>query len=478
MVCARLLLLTACLVVSACRPPAPPLRLTDVPVVRSAPAEPEAKLPEAFRETLRTADRSLRVLVDLDEQVDLARLTRALSGSRRQRGERVIAALAEVAGRSQARLVPFLEETRRQGLVLSWQGFTVVNRLLVEATPAGIAALAQRSEVVSIVPEIRLPEPVLAGGGALPDTPERTSWAVAATGAPAAWTKGLDGTGVVVGAVDSGASAVHEQLAAGFRGGERSWLDPASGSIAPRDTRFGHGTGVLSCAVGRNVGGITLGIAPGAQWIACAALPEGHYDNVLLTRCADWMLNVGRPNVLVVAWVLPTTGCDRSLLPIVEAWRAAGILPVFAAGNHGPGERTDRSPANYPHVLSVGGLTRDGSAFAETSRGPTECGAGVFPRLAAPAEDLIAAFPLARDTYLRAKGTSFAAGIAAGAAAILVQSHPEATVPQLEEALAQDGRLDVPGALQRLADLTGSSRAPAARFSGTPGRSSARSPSP
>jgi hypothetical protein len=392
-------------------------------------------------------DRTLRVLVDLDEQVDLKRLERSLSGSRLERRERVIEALREVAGRSQQRLRPFLEAARREGLVRSWQGFVIRNRLVVEATPAGIEALARRPEVAAIIPESDLPIPSLAGQGE--PVAGRTSWAVEAVDAPAAWARGLDGTGVVVGVIDSGASASHEQLAPGFRGGPESWLDPANGSGEPRDSRFGHGTGVLSVAVGRNVAGYTLGIAPAARWIACAALPEGRYNNVLVTRCADWMLETGRPDVLVLAWVLPTEGCDRSLQPLVDAWRAAGILPVFAAGNHGPGERTDRSPANYEEVLSIGGLTPDGETLPETSRGPDACGGGPFPRLSAPGQDLIAAFPLGRDTYLRARGTSFAAGIAAGAAALLVQSRPEAMVPELEQALGT-GRLDLPAALERL----------------------------
>ena len=385
------------------------------------------------------------MLVDLDEQVDLDGLDPA--GGRRERRERVIAALAELAGKSQARLVPFLEKARRDGIVRSWQRFTIVNRLLVEATPKGIEALSRHPGVAAVVPEVELPEPALMGQEAREGG--KTSWAIDAVGAPAAWARGLDGTGVVVGVVDSGASDVHEQLAAGYRGGERSWLDPSGEHATPRDTRFGHGTGVLSVAVGRNAAGITLGIAPGARWIACAALPRGRYNNVLATQCADWMLNVGRPDVVVASWVLPEGGCDRSLARIVEAWRAAGILPVFAAGNYGPGERTDRSPANYENVLSVGGLSPGGEAFSATSRGPSACGGHAFPRLAAPAEELIAAFPLGRSTYRTAEGTSFAAGIAGGAAAILIQSRPDALVPELEAAFGL-GRLDIPTALERL----------------------------
>lgn len=360
----------------------------------------------------------VRALVDLREQVDFGKLR--LTGGRRERGDQVIAALAALAKRNQARLRTILEDGR---LVRSWQGFTVVNRVLVEVTPAGLEALRRHPDVSSVVLEQELPEPAL------------TSGAGEAVGAPAVWARGLDGKGVVVGVIDSGASAVHEQLAANFR----SWLDPEGRNPEPRDTLFGHGTGVLSVAVGQKTG-----VAPGATWVACAALPRGRFNNVLATRCADWMLNTGRPDVLVAAWVLPTPGCDRSLQRIVDAWRAAGILPVFPAGNYGPAERTDRSPANYEGVLSVGGID-----YEKTSRGPSACGGGDFPRLTAPARGLTAAFPLGRATYLNAEGTSFAAGIVGGAAALLIQSDPDALVPELESALGS-GRLDLAKALERL----------------------------
>ena len=408
-------------------------------------------------------------LVDLREQADLAALGREMARQglgKRQRRAYVAASLARLAARSQAPLRAFLAAERRAGRVRAVEGLSVTNRLAVEASPATLASLASRPDVAAVLPVTVASDSALAAEGE-PDplaTPEKTSWALAALGAGAAWKQGLDGSGVVVGIIDSGASAVHEQLAAGFRGGSRSWLDPAGGSVAPRDTRFGHGTGVLSCAVGRNTAGVSLGVAPGARWIACAGLPEGRYDPVLVSRCADWILHTGQPDVLISAWLLPADGCDRSLQRIVDAWRAAEILPVFAAGNHGPGASTDRSPANYTGLypgdrpdraaLSVGGLGRDGAPLPESSRGPGRCGGAGFPLLAAPAEDLVTAFPLTSSLYRRARGTSFAAGLVAGAAALLVQSDPEASVSDLEDALTGSGtapgRLDVADALARL----------------------------
>ena len=442
-----------------------------IPVRHAARRPPEAKLAPELRRSLPPSGgaRARPVLVDLAVQVDLPELARLLArrgAGRLARRELVIAALAAVARQSQGDLRPFLERLRRAGRIGRYRGFSVVNRLLVEATPAGIREIARRPEVAAIAGETAPAETALAFDDAAPGAAgaERTSWAIAATGADRAWRRGLDGRGVVVGAIDSGASAQHEQLRGNFRGGPRSWLDPAGGSAAPRDTRFGHGTGVLSCAVGQNRAGMTLGMAPAARWVACAGLPEGRYDNVLLTECADWMLSTARPDVLIGAWLLPADGCDRSLAGIVDAWRAAEILPVFAAGNRGPAPATDRSPANYDRLfpgrasaLSVGGTTRAGALFAQTSRGPSRCGGTVFPRLVAPAEDLVTAFPLAPSTYVRAQGTSFAAGLAAGAAAILLSSRPDSSVTELEEALggragaSGASRLDVPAALARLA---------------------------
>src|SRR5262249_41320801 len=144
--------------------------------------------------------------------------------------------------------------------------------------------LARRPEVAAIYGVTARAAPALVSSGVpTAGAAGRTSWAIAAIGADRAWSRGLDGRGVVVGAIDSGASAAHEQLRGGFRGGTRSWLDPARGSAVPRDSLLGHGTGVLSCAVGRNLAGTTLGVAPGARWVACAGLPAGHYDDVLLT---------------------------------------------------------------------------------------------------------------------------------------------------------------------------------------------------
>lgn len=453
-----------------------------VPVTVTPARAAEEKLTPALRRFVASDidTETRRVLVDLSVQLDLdqfGKAPRLQELNRIQRRRVVIDALGQVAARSRAGLQPFLDKLRDRGSIAGYREFTVVNRILVTATAAGIEALAERADVAKIVEETAEPPPVLAGA-ALTPSPDlaSVSWALTMIGADSAWRSGLDGSGVVVGLIDAGASAAHEQLKGSFRGGSSSWYDPTGEDSVPQDALTGHGTTILSVAVGGNVAGKTIGVAPRAAWIACVGIPEGRYNNVAFTECADWMLNTGQPDVLINAWVLPDSGCDRSLRRMVEVWIAAEILPVFAAGNHGPDPGTDRSPANYTKLypgrgaaFSVGGVTAVDSVFARSSRGPNSCDGSFYPTIVAPANDVTAAFPLTPSTYIQTEGTSVAAGLVAGAAAILLQRYPDVAVTELSEALqagAVDfgpagpdnsygfGRLYLPAALEALAETS------------------------
>jgi subtilisin family serine protease len=438
-----------------------------------------AKLSAELQQALAAgpADRKLRVLVDLTAQLDLAALRDTLAQrqiGREQRRWLVVTALTDVAREHQSALRPLLDQLQRDRAIESYRGFVIVNRLLVVATARAIKALARRPDVAAIDVESASQATVLAA----PPADQRgrrpqPSWAIRAVGADRAWRRRLTGRGVVVGIIDAGASAAHEQLRGTYRGGDDSWHDPTGQSTTPVDAAEGHGTAVLSAAVAQNVAGKRLGVAPGARWVACVGLPQGRYSNVALTECADWMLTTAQPDVLINAWLLPTPGCDRSLQRMVDAWRAAQILPVFAAGNRGPDAPSDASPANY--ALAVGGVTQTDSLVSGSSRGPNRCNGSIFPTLVAPGEDVPAALPLTPSTYGPSRGTSIAAGFVAGGAALLLERHPDATVDELEHALqagARDigppgpdnqfgyGALDVPAALDSLGRLLAHKDAP------------------
>src|SRR5205085_8685911 len=76
------------------------------------------------------------------------------------------------------------------------------------------------------------------------------------------------------------------------------------------------------------------------------------------------------------------------------------------------------------------------------SRGPGGCGEVLFPQLVAPGADVRVALPAGPSLYRTASGTSFAAGFAGGAAALLVQHCPSAPVEEIERAL-REGATDL-----------------------------------
>jgi subtilisin family serine protease len=402
-----------------------------------------------FEARLRTApaDRHVQALLDLGDQVDVALLgerLRAAGRDKRARRQAVVGALERVAQRQQALLQPLVARLLADRSLVRVDGVAIVNRLVVEGTAAGVLALASRPEVARVLPEwTSLPG---AGGGEPAQAPalgERfRSWAVDAVGASALWAEGLDGRGVVVAALDTGVDGTHEQLRGRRLPGARGWFDPEGGSSEPYDLH-GHGTSVLSQAVGGGVPERVVGIAPGARWAAGLANWNNQYSRVRMTLAADWVLRAARPDVLVNAWSHDEGACPGFDLPFLRAWRAAEIFVVFPAGNAGPSPRSGEAPAQLAGAFAVGGLARTGEPLRASSRGPSACGDQLFPALAAPAAELPFAFPAGERAYLAGDGTSLAAAVVAGGAALLLQAVPELGPSELEEILREAAR-DIP----------------------------------
>jgi len=410
-----------------------------------------------FRARLDAADPSRRfvALVDLTEQLDLGSLARDLragKSGKRERRALVIARLESTASRQQARLQPLLSRLTAGGSIASVKPVAIVNRIVVEGTAAALLALAGSPEVAIVRPDWT--SEGIAGRteteGPGPDAAFR-SWAVDALRAESLWRAGWDGAGVVVASIDTGAYEAHEQLRAHRLAGERGWFDPVEGSTVGSD-HHGHGTGVLSCAVGANPAGRVVGIAPKARWASALGNWKNFYSRARMTLAADWALRVARPDVLVNAWSHGEGPCNDFDKPFIDAWRASGIFVVFPAGNGGPAPGSGESPAQlggiFPDggaVFSVAALAAAGGTHGASSRGPSRCGSRAFPSIAAPGTDLPFATPAAPDAYGRGDGTSLSAGLAGGAAALLLQAAPETEPEVLERVLVESTR-DVPPA--------------------------------
>ncbi|MCL2797083.1 MAG: S8 family serine peptidase [Firmicutes bacterium] len=218
--------------------------------------------------------------------------------------------------------------------------------------------------------------------------------------------------------------------------------DFIGGEALPYDDN-GHGTAVSSilCGNGLFSGGRYAGIAPRARVAALKAIGVGGEGGAFaILEAMQWICDNAREfNIKVVCMSFgsePVVGAIDPLSAGAEALWKRGITVVTSAGNDGPAPRTIRSPGCNPYVITVGGAQIEGvglppSVASFSSRGP--CGRFSKPDLIAPSLDIIACGHIAAyDTF---SGTSMAAPMVAGAAALLLSRHPELSPNRIKELL-------------------------------------------
>ena len=405
-------------------------------------------------------DGMLTVIVTLIDQADLSRIPGA---SRAARQQGVIRALQAKAQASQKQIISYLETQQGHGNVSKFDSLWVFNGLSVTATPGVIEDLAARSDVDKITPdEIDIVSTAL-------NAPQEN---LTYSNVPPLWDLGITGQGVVIANLDSGVDYTHPDLAAKWRGGSNSWFDPYGQHSTPYDAS-GHGTWTMGVLVGEDAGGTNIGVAPGAQWIAAKVFEDdGSATATAIHQSFQWVLDPDEnpatpdaPYVVNNSWTSINPGCDLEFQLDLQALRAVGILPVFAAGNYGPGGGTSRSPANLPEAFAVGAVDTAGQIYPMSSRGPSACveAAGVYPELVAAGVGIYTADYF--GGYTTVSGTSLAAPHVSGALALLLSAFPNLSAVQQEAALISSavdlgslgpdddfgyGRLDVLAAYQWL----------------------------
>jgi subtilisin family serine protease len=391
----------------------------------AAAAAPRALAPEVEAELARLrAGATTTVVVHLAGQ---RRLALRPAGRRAREVAASLRADAEVSQRGVRRL---LEARRAQGRVARAEPFWIFDGLSVTATAEVIRELAARPDVAAVT--LDAIDVVPLGAPAEPN--------VAAVRAPEVWSLGHAGQGAVVAVLDSGVDVAHPDLAPRWRGGAGAWYDPYGQHATPYDPT-GHGTWTTGVVVGGDAGGTSVGVAPGARFIAAKVFPDaGAASATAIHRAFQWALDPDgdpatddAPSVVNGSWALGAPGCNLEFQADVQALRAGGILPVFAAGNYGPGAGTSVSPANYPESLAVGAVDGSGAVYYSSSRGPSACGGGQYPTLVAPGVDVWTTDLL--SWYLLATGTSVAAPHVSGVAALLAGAFPASGPDAIEAAL-------------------------------------------
>lgn len=388
--------------------------------------------------------RSTEALVVLTEQADLH--AAAALPTKLDKGRFVVNTLREVATRTQAPLRRFLEQRG-----VAYQSFYIVNMIKVTGDRALMQELAARSDVKQIDanPLVHTTLPVPTGVDAKTDQADRIEWNVTRVGAPKLWAHGFRGEGRVVAGADTGVQWDHPSLKSHYRGWngttvdhDYNWHDATSQHSPTPIDPYGHGTFTASQMVGDDSVGNQVGVAPGAQWIACRNMDAGGNGMPsTYTECFEFLMapypvngdpSQGNPALapdsINNSWTCPTSeGCSTNTLQaIVDSVRAAGIFPAMAAGNSGSGcSSVSDPPAIYDSAVSVGATNSSNQISSFSSRGPVTADGSnrLKPDLSAPGENIRGAVP--GNGYQSGwSGTSMATPHVAGGVVLLWQAKP------------------------------------------------------
>lgn len=243
-------------------------------------------------------------------------------------------------------------------------------------------------------------------------------------GAPVMWKSGYTGKGVKVAVLDTGVDQTHQDLA-GVEIAQKNFS-----SSPDSEDRYGHGTHVASIVAGSGAksGGRYKGVAPDARLLDGKVLDDdGNGDSSTVIAGMQWAVDQGAKVVNLSLGSLDSPGVDPKEEAIAQLSDKA--LFVVAAGNSGDGPRTLWSPGSAPEALTVGAVDKEDQLANFSSRGPNLDGTPK-PDITGPGVDITAALstqssvPPSED-YVSNSGTSMAAPHVAGAAALVLQQHPD-----------------------------------------------------
>lgn len=445
--------------------------------------------------TAAAPDGTLAVIVEPVLRLDVRTLDAALGGvSRDQRRETATAALRATLARAGDELAPAFAELSAKGQLADVRELWLAGAYAADLTPAGVQALAADPAVGRIWLDDRKSRTYAAPGSTQDGAEKALAWHLPQVGAPQAWAQGYDGTGVLVGHVDTGVSYDHPDLAGRMWDGGATWPhhgydavddddDPYEG-----DTTILHGTHTAGLIVGDGSGGTETGAAPGATLMALRAVP-GYYSDMV--EAMQFGIDNGPVDLFSFSagWDDPANELKEANRANADVLLTLGITWITAAGNgdnyggHLPLPQDIGTPADCPDpwfgaaghssVIAVGATDASDAVWANSSIGPTVWAVtgtdyddypyppGLMkPDLSAPGVDVTSTY--GNSGYVAYSGTSMSCPLVAGAAAILLQASPGAAPALLAEALessavdlgapgrdnsAGAGRLDIPAAL-------------------------------
>ena len=343
----------------------------------------------------------------------------------------------------------------------------IINGYAAELSSDGNAELLSNPAVLSVTPDgaVQLTGWENTANG---DMISMSSVADKLVDADVFWNDGFTGAGIDVALIDSGVSSAAALTTKGkvLNGPDLSFESQDADRI--HEDSFGHGTHLAGIIAGRDANApsrITtkearknfLGIAPDARVISVkVADRNGMADVSQVIAAIDWVVQHRTDNgmnIKVLNLSFGTDGTQSYLLDplafaVEQAWHN-GIVVVVAAGNDGANVAL-RNPALDPFVIAVGASDHRGTFNTKDDRvaGFSSCGTAARSNdLVAPGKSIVSSMSssskaaadhpeaIVDGTYIVGSGTSQAAAVVSGAAALVIDQRPGISPDQVKSLL-------------------------------------------
>ena len=328
----------------------------------------------------------------------------------------------------------------------AYKDFRSIDGVAVQLSGTQLLALASDRHITAITPDARVRLSATSGSVNSTDKWPYVTGVSKYGGAPAA----------TIAIVDSGIDASRPEFSGRIVANVN--LSTLSGN-SPGDGR-GHGTFVAGIAAGKLSG--RDGAAPNAKLVSIDVMDDqGMARTSDVIAAADWILaNKAQYGIKVANFSLHSSVANSFMYdPLdkaVERLWFNGVVVVVAAGNYGYPDRPSGvpfAPGNDPFVITVGASdtgtsvsTNDDTSAPWSAYGYTLDGFAK-PDLSAPGRYMVGPVPVTStlyserpdhivDTgYMELSGTSFAAPVVSGIAALVLGAHPTFTPDQVKGAL-------------------------------------------
>ena len=372
----------------------------------------------------------------------------------KQRAIQIVTSHKENAKTSQKDLLEYISNNIPDAYN-SLRKYWIVNHICLETSSEYIHQIGRRADVAFVDLNIDRIEPLEEEDDThnLLVTTGLIETGLQAINAPALWALGYTGKGLLVYDYDTGVCAEHPAIKNRFLANRfplnQSWYGHFRDY--PNEINSNHGTHTLGTMIGEGLpSGDTIGVAPGAYWMACdlvpttvAALPP--LENIV--EAYEWALDsddnpettLDIPHVINNSWRWyddpDTIHCNDYIVDLMNTLEAAGIANVFSGGNAGPSNTTISAPqrinttiVNTFSVGSVNANTAGNPISYFSSRGPLQCPASdsslyIHPEVVAPGHDVRSSIGV--NSYSSKSGTSMAAPHVSGAVLLLKEAFPE-----------------------------------------------------